>query len=268
MVRNDSFCLRLNEFERSVKTAWQQMQKEDEFCDMTLACEDRQIETHKLIISSYSPVLGNILKLNKSQHPLIYLRRVKYRDLQNLINFMYQGEVDIAEEDLSSFLQVAEDLNVKGLSEGNIDSNSNGEDVSQVRDSNLSTSPKKYHRRKKRENITDRSSSDSDTEYGRLNTNEIKNDDYKRTRVAENGNEKIQKPNNDEYFKQTIVSTIPEANQFICKTCAKKYSSYHGLYFHNKTVHEGAKYSCNKCDYKTTQKSIIYRHERSVHEKK
>ena len=31
---------------------------------------------------------------------------------------MYQGEVNVAEEDLPSFLDVALDLNIKGLSEG------------------------------------------------------------------------------------------------------------------------------------------------------
>ena len=30
---------------------------------------------------------------------------------------MYQGKVDVAEEDLNSFLEVAEDLNIRGLSE-------------------------------------------------------------------------------------------------------------------------------------------------------
>ena len=39
---------------------------------------------------------------------------------------MYQGKVNVAEEDLPSFLYLAEDLNFRGLSEGgmaNYDSN-------------------------------------------------------------------------------------------------------------------------------------------------
>ena len=122
MVGNDNFCLRLNEFEGNVKIYWQELQKENDFCDVTLACEDKQIKTHKLIISSSSPVLANILKLNQTPHPVIYLRRVMYRDLQNLLNFMYQGETNVAESDLSNFFEIAEDLNVRGLCEGNPDS--------------------------------------------------------------------------------------------------------------------------------------------------
>merc|ERR1719482_1617538 len=114
MADNENYCLRLNEFEGNAKIYWQKLQTENDLCDVTLACEDKQIKTHKLIISSCSPVLRNILKLNLTSHPVIYLRRVNYRNLQNLLNFMYQGEANVAEEDLSSFLEIAEDLNVRG----------------------------------------------------------------------------------------------------------------------------------------------------------
>ena len=66
-------------------------------------------------------MLENILKLNQTFHPVIYLRKVKYRDLQNLLNFMYQGEANVSEEDLNNFLEIAEDLNMRGLSEKNTD---------------------------------------------------------------------------------------------------------------------------------------------------
>ena len=104
------------EFERNVRISWQGLQNETDYCDITLACEDKQIKAHKLIISACSSVIRNILKQNQNPHPLIYLRRVKYKDLQNLLTFMYQGVVNVAEEDLSSFLEVAEDLNIRGLS--------------------------------------------------------------------------------------------------------------------------------------------------------
>ena len=36
-----------------VKTYWQQLQSENDFCDVTLVCDDGHIQAHKLIISSY-----------------------------------------------------------------------------------------------------------------------------------------------------------------------------------------------------------------------
>ena len=119
MSESDVFCLCMDQFTINAGKSWQELQIETDFCDVTLACEDKQIKAHKVIISAFSSVLRNILKLNQNPHPLIYLRRVKYKDLQNLLSFVYQGEVNVAKEDLPSFLEVAEDFNIRGLSEGN-----------------------------------------------------------------------------------------------------------------------------------------------------
>ena len=40
---------------------------------------------------------------------------ITYIDLMAIINFMYHGEVNIAQEGLNSFLAVAESLRIKGL---------------------------------------------------------------------------------------------------------------------------------------------------------
>ena len=55
--------------------------------------------------------------MNKNPNVLIYLGRIKHKDLKNLLTFMYQGEVDMAEQDLPSLIEVAEDLNIRGISE-------------------------------------------------------------------------------------------------------------------------------------------------------
>ena len=56
MALSDNFILRLDEFERNTKIYWKEFQIETNFCDVTLACEGKQIKTHKLIISS-KPVI-------------------------------------------------------------------------------------------------------------------------------------------------------------------------------------------------------------------
>ena len=117
MNTNETICLRFNEFTGVIQSCWRELQGDNDLCDITLACEDRQIKAHKFVISAFSPVLRNVLKLHQNPHPLIYLRKVKYVNLQSLITFMYQCEVYISEEDLPSFLEAAEDLNIRGLSE-------------------------------------------------------------------------------------------------------------------------------------------------------
>ena len=44
---------------------------------------------------------------------------MKYADLVAVLDFMYQGEVNLAQEGLDTFLAVAEDLRVKGLTQNN-----------------------------------------------------------------------------------------------------------------------------------------------------
>ena len=53
-----------------------------------------------------------MLKRNPHNHPLLYLRGIKYESILAVLNFMYNGEVNIAQAELSSFLAVAEDLQV------------------------------------------------------------------------------------------------------------------------------------------------------------
>merc|ERR1719228_2281120 len=99
--------------------AFRELREEKDFFDVTLACDDNQIQAHKVIISACSPFFRSILRRNPHQHPLLYLRGVKYKELLSVLNFMYLGEVSVAQEELNTFLNVAEDLKVKGLTQGN-----------------------------------------------------------------------------------------------------------------------------------------------------
>ncbi|XP_023331618.1 protein bric-a-brac 2 isoform X9 [Eurytemora carolleeae] len=123
-MATEKFCLKWNDFESNISVAFRDLRDEKEFFDITLACEDNQIQAHKVILSACSPFFRNMLKVNPHQHPLIYLRGMKFADLESVLNFMYYGEVNVAQDELNSFLAVAEDLRVKGLTQ-----NKNGESV-------------------------------------------------------------------------------------------------------------------------------------------
>jgi len=113
----EKFCLRWNEFEANISTAFKELKDDAEFFDVTLACDDNQIRAHKVILSACSPFFKSVLKRNPHQHPLLYLKGVRFEDINSVLNFMYNGEVNVAQEELNSFLSVAEDLQVKGLTQ-------------------------------------------------------------------------------------------------------------------------------------------------------
>jgi hypothetical protein len=118
-MSSEKFCLRWNDFESNISSAFRELREDKDFFDVTLACDDEQLQAHKVILSACSPFFRTVLRRNRHEHPLLYLKGVKYADLVSVLNFMYHGEVNVAQEELNSFLAVAEDLKVKGLTQNN-----------------------------------------------------------------------------------------------------------------------------------------------------
>jgi len=116
-MSSEKFCLRWNDFERNISAAFRDIRDDKEFFDITIACEDEQLQAHKVILSACSPFFKGVLRRNQHQHPLLFLKGVSFKDMEAVLNFMYHGEVNVAQDDLNSFLQVAEDLRVKGLTQ-------------------------------------------------------------------------------------------------------------------------------------------------------
>jgi len=125
MTASEKFCLRWNDFESNISVAFREIREEKDFFDVTLSVGDRQVQAHKIILSACSPFFRGILRNNPHAHPLLYLKGVAFTDLTAVLNFMYHGEVNVAQEELNSFLAVAEDLKVKGLTQGNSSKDSN-----------------------------------------------------------------------------------------------------------------------------------------------
>lgn len=132
MTSTEKFCLRWNDFEANISKAFSEIREDKEFFDVTLACDDDQVPAHKVILSACSPFFRTVLKRNKHEHPLLYLKGVKYSELVAVLNFMYHGEVNVAQEDLNAFLAVAEDLKVKGLTQSDSSVSGNGDPTSAV----------------------------------------------------------------------------------------------------------------------------------------
>ena len=116
MQNSEKLCLKWNDFQENLNSAFGGFRNDKDFSDVTLACEDgTQIETHKVILASSSPFFMDILKRNKHPHPLIYMRGVKADELMAIIDFLYFGEANVNQESLDAFLALAEELKLKGL---------------------------------------------------------------------------------------------------------------------------------------------------------
>ena len=113
---SEKLCLKWNDFQENINTAFGNLREDNDFADVTLACEDgQQIEAHKVILAASSPFFKNLLKRNRHPHPMIYMRGMKFDDLLAIVDFLYRGEANVYQESLDSFLAIAEELELKGL---------------------------------------------------------------------------------------------------------------------------------------------------------
>ena len=96
-------------FNSTTGTAFQNLYTDQDFTDVTLACEDNaRLEAHKVILSSCSEFFSKILKQNPNPHPLIFLQGVTISDLQLLKSFMYIGRTQVNLAQIDGFLEVSE----------------------------------------------------------------------------------------------------------------------------------------------------------------
>ena len=108
---SDKLCLQWNDFKENVNSAFGRLREDKEFTDVILACEDgQQMEAHKVILASSSPFFEKILQKSKHPHPLIYLRGFQSKDFVSILDFLYFGEANVYQEDLDSFLAIAEEI--------------------------------------------------------------------------------------------------------------------------------------------------------------
>ncbi|ODM99743.1 Broad-complex core protein isoforms 1/2/3/4/5 [Orchesella cincta] len=94
---------------------------EDSMTDVNLACEGQFIQAHKLILSLCSPFFKQLFRVNrmeKSNYINVVLTGVKFKDLKNILHFIYHGEVNVGNAELNHFLQAAEVLQIEGLAGG------------------------------------------------------------------------------------------------------------------------------------------------------
>ena len=109
-------CLQWNDFQENLKWAFGNLRQDNDFADVTLACEDgQQVEAHKVILAASSPFFQRLLVRNKQAHPIIYMRGLKSDDILAIVDFLYRGEANVCQANLNSFLAIADELQLNGL---------------------------------------------------------------------------------------------------------------------------------------------------------
>ena len=254
-MNSEKFCLKWDDFQKKIGESF--MDLKEDFCDVTLASEgNHQIEAHRVILSASSPLLRDMLRKNKNSHPLLYMRKIKEKDLINIVTFIYQGEVNIFQEDLNDFLSLAEELELKGLTS----SDEHLEETQQRQVKNYQSSVASPHDSKQ-------SLTDIFNEF-----EEISSDSYKskfKAVVPINQKEKYML-SNTENIKEKIYSLIEKIdNIWTCKVCGKTpaRNTASEIARHAEVHLEGVSYKCNQCETVCRSTSSLGGHVSKQHKK-
>ena len=242
IMADEKLCLKWNDFQNVLCASFGELRVDNDFTDVTLACEDQSIKAHRLILSGCSPFFKRLLKTHSHPQPLIYMRGLKSSELVAIVNFLYDGETNIFQEELDSFLSLAEEFELKGLSRG---SEEKEEAIEQYKKQEYS----KYNQN--RSSFGAKFKDEGTNVHGAKNTNvnyERNLNDSIRALVPTN-----QKENKPSLINSDTMRTIKslfekQFDRLICLKCDYTSNDQRNMMKHVETHIEGLAYPCNFCN--------------------
>ena len=109
---------------------------------MTLACDGGSLKCHKIVLAASSDYFQKLFIDNNSEHPIVFLKDVQVSQVKAILDYMYRGEVSVAQQELPALLRVAELLRVKGMIEENKEAKLEGEgEKKEVRQGSTDSAP-------------------------------------------------------------------------------------------------------------------------------
>lgn len=111
------FSLRWTNHQSNMLNVFEKLLASEAFTDVTLACDGGSIKCHKIVLAASSDYFQKLFMDSASEHPIVFLKDVKADQIRAILDYMYKGEVSVAQDELPALLRVAEMLKVKGMIE-------------------------------------------------------------------------------------------------------------------------------------------------------
>ena len=248
---SEKFCLKWNDFQLNISKSFSTLRAESYFNDVTIVCDDQQqLRAHKVILSSSSEYFRSLFKQNDHSHPLLLFPEVTSNELEYILDYIYRGEVNIFQEHLDRFLDIAAKLKLEGLSLDQKKENKNLQEYdNDVTESMVPESPKDEYclengqvqvNRLEPEVFTDfHLSQDSASSMEEINTLIAKylsrNDDgtYSCIKCGKNGSK-----NGSARDMRNHIETHLNGISFTCPMCAKQFRSRNSFKVHKSNYHK------------------------------
>ncbi|XP_067618521.1 broad-complex core protein isoforms 1/2/3/4/5 [Eurosta solidaginis] len=112
---DEEFKLCWKNFQDNIASGFQNLYDRGDLVDVTLACDGKLLHAHKIVLAICSPYFQEIFITNPCKHPIIILKDVTFNIMCELLEFMYQGVVNVKHTELQSFMKIGQLLQIKGL---------------------------------------------------------------------------------------------------------------------------------------------------------
>ena len=111
----EQLCLTWSDFNEATWDMLRPLLFRGDNADVTLVSDEgRCVRTHKFMLQSCSTFFQSLLS-GEHPNPIIYLTNIRLKEIQNLLKYLYLGQVFLEEVDLHLFMTAAEKLQIKGL---------------------------------------------------------------------------------------------------------------------------------------------------------
>ena len=113
------FHLKWNNHSLNTLSSFQHLLDTHCLVDVSLTCGNgKTVPAHRMVLAACSDYFYRLFKDLPEKHPVIVFKDASEQILNDLLEFMYRGEVEVDDSNLSDFLKFADTLQVKGLSQG------------------------------------------------------------------------------------------------------------------------------------------------------
>ena len=243
---SEKFSLKWNDFNSNVSKSFGIFRNEEYLHDVTLVSDDQhQVTAHKFVLSASSDYFKNIFKNNKLQNPFLCLDGISSKDLNNILDYIYNGEVQVYQDHLDKFLSIAQRFKLEGLL-GEVKEEEDEKD--EIEDQSLF-----YPSERKSEKIN---SKQPESYAGNKNTsNQLKN--------------QIQLLDTTDLneIDQKLYENMERNSmgKYSCKICSKTNLDKTNMKYHVETHMEGLSFPCNTCGKEFRLRDSLKKHRNTQH---
>lgn len=90
------------------KLTFKEMWNRDDLSDVQLCCDRKRFHVHRFLLAACSPYFQSLFQKNACENLTIEIDNVKCADLEHVLTYMYEGSVQLKNDDLQGFGELLE----------------------------------------------------------------------------------------------------------------------------------------------------------------